>query len=436
MYVLENTGDFMSEKRKILLSFLGTNSYTTCSYKLKDFKPYQSRFFQESLIQNLNQGDYFFDEVFIFVTKEARERNLVNRAAENNDIDEKAKIKLGDKLKGLGFVLKNLKEEGKIGAFNFVDFPDVSKEEKNITEMFKIIYNQINKEDEVSLDITHSFRFMPMLVIPILNYARFLKKINIYDIFYGAFESLGSFKKVKEKELKDRIAPVFSLKWLNDIQELANATNDFVNYGITDKLNSKSINNEKECLFTKTLDKLSKDILACRGKDIVKGYDFSIDSKSDLFEGLFKKAKEKVNKFDSKENTENLLYAAKWCLDHHLIQQGFTIAQEFILTYILEKLKIGDYNCKCNRNNLSSYLSVLAKRTEKEKWHSKLKDSKIIKKLEENREFIEKFKGVYSFFTQYRNNINHAGFGHNQLTVDNFQKNLDKKLKELEKLLS
>ena len=67
---------------------------------------------------------------------------------------------------------------------NNVMIPD-GKSEDEIWQIFNKIFEQIGEDDEIILDITHSFRFLPMLTFIVLNYARFMKHCSIRDVYYG-----------------------------------------------------------------------------------------------------------------------------------------------------------------------------------------------------------------------------------------------------------
>ena len=69
-------------------------------------------------------------------------------------------------------------------VINNVMIPD-GKSEDEIWQIFNKIFEQIGEDDEIILDITHSFRFLPMLTFIVLNYARFMKHCSIRDVYYG-----------------------------------------------------------------------------------------------------------------------------------------------------------------------------------------------------------------------------------------------------------
>jgi len=64
------------------------------------------------------------------------------------------------------------------------EIPD-GKDTDEIWEIFDIIYNALEEDDNIYIDITHSFRYLPMLLLVLLNYAKYLKNIKIKQITYG-----------------------------------------------------------------------------------------------------------------------------------------------------------------------------------------------------------------------------------------------------------
>jgi len=45
-------------------------------------------------------------------------------------------------------------------------------------EIFRTIFDEIDENDEIIFDVTHSFRYLPMLVFIVINYARVVKKMQ------------------------------------------------------------------------------------------------------------------------------------------------------------------------------------------------------------------------------------------------------------------
>ncbi|MDY0388263.1 MAG: TIGR02221 family CRISPR-associated protein, partial [Methanolobus sp.] len=173
--------------RKILISFLGTNEYVPANYYLGDqsHKIDNVRFIQEAILELICNGWTEMDVVKVFLTDEAEKKNWVD----NGHCEKDQKI---IECEGLNTRLKAFALHHKIKytvepVFNV----PTGITESDVWDVFDTIYEQLEENDEVYFDITHSFRSIPMLCMVLLNYAKYLKNITVKGIYYGAFEVLG-----------------------------------------------------------------------------------------------------------------------------------------------------------------------------------------------------------------------------------------------------
>ena len=60
--------------------------------------------------------------------------------------------------------------------------------QKEIWDNFETIYRELQEHDEIYFDITHSFRYLPMLLMILLSYSEFLKKTKVMSVTYGNYE--------------------------------------------------------------------------------------------------------------------------------------------------------------------------------------------------------------------------------------------------------
>ena len=198
-----------------LLTFLGTNDYIECNYYLENpsNKIKNCRFVQSALVQLLcntwNRTDY----IIVFATKEAKKVNY--------DTPNKYKKP------GLNTTLTQLNLRSQIKQ---VSIP----EGKNIDELwkiFEIVLNEIQEQDNIIFDITHSFRSLPIVLIIILNYAKVLKNIKLVGIYYGAIESLGPIDKLRNMDIESRNVPIFNLTKFISVLDWAIAIKRFLDTG-------------------------------------------------------------------------------------------------------------------------------------------------------------------------------------------------------------
>src|SRR5690625_1692057 len=184
--------------RKVFISFLGTGRYKPCVYKSHDGEKSRVVEYVQEAILDLYCREYGEgDKAFFFLTQQAEKQHW-------------------DKLEGvLG--------EREFQIVPVKNLPD-GHTEKEIWDIFELVYSHLEEEDRVILDVTHGFRSLPMLQIVLLNYARSLKNITVEHILYGAFESLGiPLFKIDEEipDPADREVPILNLTSFSAIQSWA-----------------------------------------------------------------------------------------------------------------------------------------------------------------------------------------------------------------------
>lgn len=405
-----------------MLAFLGTNDYLPCNYLLDGMEVSNVRFVQEALAAILCKDWGEEDEIIVFLTKEAKNKNWVDNGHKDKD---------GNPLQseGLKHRLEHLNLKADIVPR---DVPD-GRSEYEIWEMFDLVFNQINDGDEIIFDITHGFRSLPMLVIIILNYARALKDIKIKGIYYGAFESLGTLRDVKKMDIVDRNAPIFNLTPFVHLFNWTVAIDDFLTYGDAKDINEltneeltpilrategkdKSAQNLKT-LSTK-LKKMTELIQTSRGLSVIRDFDFnnlreliSYNKESILkpINPLLDKISDKIKGFNNND-IENGYAAVEWCIEHNLIPQGYTILQETMITEIVAK-HFGEAEIanRDKRELVSQAINIKHRRIPEDKWNKVAESNKDVL-LKIMSELDDDFIRIFDSVSQYRNDIDHAGF--------------------------
>jgi len=254
--------------------------------------------------------------------------------------------------------------------------------------------------------------------------------------------------------LEERNAPIFDLTSFTTVQEWSAAADNFVNYGLCKKISQqlaklpKTEENDTEKLALQ-LEKLSLDFTTVRGPEIIDA-----SSIEDLCEDLRLLGQQKVipapiqpllnhiiQKIETfkKNDVSNGLKAAKWCLDHDLIQQGLTILQEFIVSLLLDFSK-KDYLSKTQRELVSStfYIAQQGWQEQEEKWGPrKLKtNEKNSIKNYLHCPLVEKLKQEYSQLSELRNDINHAGYRKNAKNSQDFKQELARLLDKIQEIIT
>jgi len=423
---------------QIMLAFLGTNDYLPCNYLLNGREKINDvRFIQEALVSLFCKDWTEEDRVTIFLTEEAKNKNWVDDG-HSRDGKPLQREGLKRRLESLGLKTKILAKE----------VPD-GRTEEEVWKIFDEVLNQINDGDEVIFDITHAFRSLPMLAIVILNYAKVIKNIKINGVYYGAFESLGSIHEVKEMEIQDRNAPIFNLTSFVRLFDWTNATHNFITYGDAKDISELTQQEIKPILadtkgkdegaqnlrkLSTQLKKFTELIQTSRGPDIIKDIDF--DNLRELIKiskggllspinPLLDKISNKIKDFKSND-VKNGYAAVEWCIGHNLIQQGYTLLQETMLSEVITKhFGNNEITDREKRKLVAQAINIANRNIPEGEWKESAKSRKEdVKKIIGclSKDFIR----IYDAITQCRNDINHAGF-----VTDPIQpKDLKNKLKE------
>lgn len=428
---------------KIFISFLGKNKYNTCKYYYKADKSdalEQEVYFVQQDIARIFCSDWTAKDRFVvFTTDAAAQNNWYNRITH---FDYKTKISTYEKGKGLQYELQQLGLNFKIKN---QEIPD-GKNEEEIWQIFSSIVNQIQEGDEIYLDITFSFRFIPLLCAELIDYARTVKNTTIKGIYYGNYEVA-----------KDGYAPIMSLTNVINLQQWTSAAHAFSAFGVTDELEDLLDKYTGLKDLSDRLGEFTKAIYTCRGHELNTKIDIDLlkkvilkqkDKADNTFiaqlEPLLDVIEKKVKPFQNK-TVLNGLSAVEWCIDHDLIQQGYTFLQETLKSYVIEKVfgraVINDYRYR----SLANYALSWAKKiedvendllnTNKSKRYKQLPP--IPNKAAELFNIANPMKQYYRRFTGgkgSRNDISHCGYNKYARSADALKKELKNVYKQIKKL--
>ena len=409
--------------RKVFISVLGTGFYGECRYGKEDFVSSETRFIQQATAEMLvsTGGWTYNDQGYIILTDAAKKMNwnVEGNARKNRSDEYEPYVGLEDAFRQMNLPF----------PIEGVDIP-VGNNEKEIWTVFSTIYSKIQEKDEIYLDITHGFRYLPMLLLVLCHYAKFLKGVAVKSITYGNYEAR-----------TENLAPIVDITSFSALQDWTNSGASFLEQGrvrnFTDSValslgssspvTNKVMENVKK--LNKDLNELEGQLLTCRGNELLAGTVASeakaLTSRVARIEQLPDPLKEILNKINSAispfgQNTmDNLLYALDWCKRYHLIQQGYTLCQEGIVSYVCKHL--ADINpCVDSKNKDAAreyrdYWSAIlglsvGDAKDESKWKGGLaKDRKLTRALL-NLKWVKDLRNKYGKLTQKRNQLNHAGF--------------------------
>jgi CRISPR-associated Csx2 family protein len=425
------------------MSVLGTNDYLPCSYFFGNNEVTNVRFVQEATVQMLC-GDWTSrDRVVIFTTEESRRRNWVDNGHIERETEQRKQcsgLKRCIEALDLNCVTAN------------VSIPQGCSEEE-IWEIFRIIEKHIPPEVEVFFDITHSFRSLPMLAMTALNYAKTVKKISIGGIYYGALEALGDMKTVAAMLVEKRRVPIFDLTAFDQLLDWAMGIDRFVSSGdarYVDRLARRSVKTvlaktkgrDKAAAGVKKLGSHLADfteiLSTCRGKQIkdicgTLQEDLSAYRRAEhaaAFDPLVGRVADRMSRFKG-EHVNDGIQAVRWCLGHNLIQQGYTILLETIVTAVLISIS-ADIMDRDARMAVPGAAIVLNRGGEGKK------EDQENRFYIQSRHYLEKNTALVKPITtliNLRNDLNHAGWRKNASKPHHFRIKLEHLVDEVEPLL-
>ncbi len=416
----------------VYISFLGTNDYLSCIYFHDSQEINHVRFVQEATVHLFCRSWDTDDRILIFTTEEAAKKNW----KDDGHIDRNTKRP--KKCMGLKQCIENLKPKPQV---NRMLIPE-GKSEDEIWQIFQIVFDQLKQGDKVIFDITHAFRSIPMLAVVILNYAKVMKDITIEGIYYGAFEVLGSIFEAKKIPIEKRRVPILDLTSFDQLLEWSIAVDRFLGAGDAEMVSKLARQSVKPVLqkskgqdeiaatireIANNLYLFSKALATCRGGDIS---DISCKLKESVnrfetmkidrpFKPIFERIKSQTDRFSGNAVPDGI-QAAKWCLEHNLVQQGYTILQETLTTFFISGIGLNPKKRPC-REMAGQAATIYRKKIPETDWkHPASANKATIRDFLTFYEKESKLLKVYWDLSSSRNDLNHAGWSDNPMSSEKF----------------
>lgn len=429
-----------NRSRKVFISILGTGNYNPCIYRQGDFTSTETRFIQEATLDLLRERSKWSadDAAYIFLTPTAR---IANWQAEPIDIYDSKKVK---RYAGLEPTLD------KMGLPFPVEPVDISEggDEEAIWSVFRSIYDRICEGDRLYIDITHSFRYLPMLLLVLTNYAKELKGAEVVSITYGNLDA---------KQLVD-------LGALIELQDWTVAAGEFLRNGrasglaeltkerVTPILKATKGKSEPAKALRDLVNKLttvSQSLTTIRGKEILSGGIFEeLDECTHGLDAglitpmgpLIEKIRDSFRDFDTKSSVSNGFVAARWCYRMQLYQQSITILQETMKAYVAASH--GYPSDEEHYTELAAKAFHITKGSiPEDKWQLGESDpTDREKRAEVVRQYlagsaVRELHPLYTEIGQLRNDFNHAGFRRNAVNGRDIPGRIEMLIKRTEEVL-
>lgn len=294
-----------------LVSFLGTGKYEQIIYRYQDKKSTTTPFVQLALSEFLD-----ISEVILFVTEESKAANLSSLQAE------------------LSVPLKT-----------------VELKNDYFEELFLKLNQAIQPKDTLTIDVTHAFRSFPVAALPMVNYLKLVKDVDVLGIFYG---KVIGYENNKSGEIVD-------LSYILDIQRWTLAAQAFLTYGKVDQLvnllkeivkkgftDGGEIKPKNISRLSRALESMNEHVALNRLKEIAEeaekvqemlNSDMLIDetkARAQLLLPLIDKLMEDISVFHATDSApDSQMKIAKWYLEHNDPASAALIAREAFITQVM-----------------------------------------------------------------------------------------------------
>lgn len=407
--------------RKIFISVLGTGFYEECKYTKDTFISTPTRYIQEATLEYLHTKDWNAnDKIIILLTDKAK---ITNWQVENQTRNKPGNSTPTPYI-GLEQILRNKHYPCKIEELSIAD----GKNEKEMWSIFETLYSSLQENDELYIDLTHSFRYLPMLVLVMCNFASFMKHIHVSSVTYGYFENNYEHKPIIELSslfsLQEWTFAGASLKTMGKMAQLTQSIKQEQKNISKSNRKERSINEDITQLH-KQINEFEAQLNTCRGKLILKGdaaqkIKNTINSalKSDLpnpIKQILFEVISLISPFQA-NNINNIKEAIHWCIRFQMVQQAYTLTQEGIITILCENFADinpfkGENRKREYRDYINSILSVSDNiAQDEEKWSYAFSNNRALTNGFLSLAWVKELRLQYAKLVKNRNQINHGGF--------------------------
>ncbi len=347
---------------KILISSLGTGNKKEGGYRKAryeyDGEIKESTFISKALCEFLN-----IDKLFLVGTNGSIWDSVYTEFGGDSDIIE---MNLYEKIESERLSDNDLKIveetiENYLGSFGSKCFLiDYGVNENELWQNFEIylkILEHIKQEDEVYIDISHSFRSLALMSFLMVQFGHTIreKDFTIKAIFYGMLEY---------QSKNGGITPIVDLKIFYDLMEWMKAIENLTKYGNADKIAELLDNKNEKNLFNNfSLSLRMANMAAIKEsvRSLSKKLDIIEKSNHKVVNLLGQEVVDFIRRLDKSRVSDFQLELADWFCEHKHYALGYLALVEAIVSKIceLEGLKIKD---KEDRNRAKSKIFYLHKK--------------------------------------------------------------------------
>jgi len=361
------------------------------------------------------QKKYDEVEVVVFLTEKAKELNWLDCYKDRRDSNGNVQSEFNTGLQS---------------SFNKLD-PQISLKEVPISaaqdetanwELFDKILQELHENDTIYFDMTHGFRSIPFVSFIVLNYARFLKNINLGGLLYG----------IKND---DTTGSIINFTEMMNLLDWAEGVNQYLRTGNAEIINAQ-VNKEKaEILKTaqpskgegimlgkmghvaERMNSLNDAFETVRGEAVFSEIDrlLQVTSEIEAIDSdylralipLIEKVKEKLAAYSSNE-AEKIKFVVNWCIEHGLIQQGYTFLLEYVISAFCDYVAYDKMDLKW-RKVVSETIGHLARKRPESRWRGSQDHIKNCITFKAKITQFDVYFPIYHELNHIRNDLNHAG---------------------------
>ncbi len=350
--------------RKVLITFLGTGgirnedsrNYRKAIYFKDDFES-ETPFISAALIDYLN-----IDYVLMFGTLKSMWEAVYLHYTDEINIDQDFTYALFSSCENAKYsdLLSNeyiTHLENKLGGnwnLNLIHYGISENEIQTNFEIFTKALNVLKHGDQIYLDITHSFRSLPLFATTAIDFINTVsnKDLQVNGIYYGMLEASAEF---------GNKAPIVELNYISELQKWIKGSYAFTKYGASDLLES----------LLRTDNKTIADKLNDFTDMLSMNFIHEVDSKLAVIKSLSKEFekmsgpsaliipqifKQFIIYFrQAKKLSEYQFLLSKWHYKNSNFALSYLCLVEAIVTFVCEKECI-EYLGEDNRNMAKKYI--------------------------------------------------------------------------------
>ncbi len=414
--------------RRIYISFLGAGDYKKTQYCFNGKTAPSTTYVQAAELTLFGTG--YFDKIFLVMTETSRNKHF-----------------------------EMLKDELSAAGITSVYSIGITEElgPEHHWSWFENILSCIDHGDELTVDLTHGYRIIPIVFSTALNFLQKAKNISIHSVLYGAFE--------KDNDN----SPIVDLKAFYAINEWTDAVSRLIEDAdpgklarVAEKDTSGTLKEFEDPELINAFDSLTASLKNVDVHNVRKMAEHAIElintkesAASVTGKILLQLVKEKFVSLVSGEPASGRydanyfsmqLAIIKLLIEHKLFMQAYTVMREFIgslgLIEMNAKARIGNKKGRNQRQKAEVFVNML--QNAEAQWNFKGDKKRMQESLMpiyekfNTADQIHELRDICTDLVQYRNGFDHAWTAKKEAFHDidekgiGFQKRLEEIVKNME----